>query len=380
MPERQFPVTLIMVSYNKADTIGLAIESAAAGSMPPDLIVISDDGSSDGTADVAQAAAQQCGLPLRLIRHQRVGTFRLQTMRNTCAANALDGGIVFLSDSDCIFGQYAIETHYEIHRQRGLAVGTGPRFEFLEGNTGPFTTTLTSLEFAHFPAGCYVVPVGANISFSKHLWQRVGFDRAYEGSYGMDEFDFSKRAVAVGAVCVSDPAAYVFHIPHETVFGHRKPWRNIGLFDASHGGKHIDFESEYIQTRVIPWYWAGNRKRPLLGDRPRLHEFWGAPPGFVPPPTMQLLVSLGPMIRRALDVVRHKSRAMLEGLRLYCQSIELPRLARASVARTLFEDLTHCAFRSNDLEQVVPDIEHWLVGARKLEDAMAASRPIRVHA
>ena len=379
MPEHRFHVTLAMVSYNKADTIGLSIESAAAGSMPPDLIVISDDGSSDGTPDVAEAAARRCGIPLRLIRHQRVGTFRLQTMRNTCAANAPDG-IIMLSDSDCLFGQHAIEAHHEIHRRHGPAVGTGPRFEFLEGKAGPFTTTLTSLEFAHFPEGCYVVPVGANISFSRHLWQRTGFDRAYEGSYGMDEFDFSRRAVAAGAACVSDPAAYVFHIPHETVFGHRKPQRNIGLFDASHGGNHIAFESEYIETRVIPWYWGGNRKRSLLGDRPRLHEFWGAPPGFVPPPTMQLLVSLGPMIRRALDVVRHRNQVSLDGLRVFCQRIEQPRLARGSAARVLFEDLNHHVHRTNDLDQIVPDLEHWLVGARKLEDTLRTDHSIRYHA
>jgi GT2 family glycosyltransferase len=374
MADREFPITLIMVSYNKADTIDLAIESAARGSVVPDLIVVSDDGSSDGTPEVAKATAKKCGIPLRLIQHQRVGTYRLQTMRNTCAANALDDGIVFLSDSDCLFGEYSVEAHYEIHRQNPLAVGTGPRFEFLEGSAGPFTTTLTSLEYSHYPEGNYLIPVGANMSFRKLLWQRLPFDRAYEGAYGLDEFEFASRAVRAGAVCVSDPAAFVFHIPHETTFGHRKPWRNIWLFDHDNGGNHVQRENQFTENHVIPWYWAGNRKRSLLGDRPQFDGFWGAPQGFVPPATMQLLVSVSPMIRRALEVVRHRTRESLFGLRYYCEGIEEPRLAHKSVARTLFESLNHYARRTDDVTAVVSDLEHWLVGARRLEEEME-SRP-----
>lgn len=372
MSAREFPVTLIMVSYNKADTIGLAIESAAQGSMVPDLIVVSDDGSSDGTPDVAIATAKKCGIPLRLVQHQRVGNYRLQTMRNTCAANALDDGIVFLSDSDCLFGPRAIEAHYEIHRGTRPAVGTGPRYEFLQGKTGPFTTTLNSLEYAHSHDTSYVIPVGANMSFPKSLWRRVPFDRAYEGAYGLDEMEFSKRAEKAGATCVSDPAAYVFHIPHETTFGHRQPWRNIWLFDQDHGGSHVKFENQFVQDRIIPSYWAGNRKRSLLGDLPGYDEFWGAPLGFVPTPTMQLMVSVDPMIRRGQEMVRYRSKDALGGLRWYCEGIQEHRLARKSVARTLFETLNHHARRTEDIDDVVRSVEHWLVGARRLEREMEA--------
>ena len=37
------PVTLALVSYNKADVVGLALSSVARGSRRPDLVVLSDN-------------------------------------------------------------------------------------------------------------------------------------------------------------------------------------------------------------------------------------------------------------------------------------------------------------------------------------------------
>ena len=295
MTGRSFPITLVLVSYNKADVVSLAIESAARGSVPPDLLVLSDDGSDDGTPDVAEAAARKAGIPVLVIRHQRVGRYRIQAMRNTCAANALDG-VVYLSDSDCIFGHYTLESHCAIHEQHRDAIGTGPRFEYLSGSSGPFTSTFTTLEFAHFPHGTHCVPVGANYSFTKRFWKRQGgFDRAFDGSYGMEEFEFSARAEKAGGVCVSDPGAYVFHIPHETIFGNRSPYRNIAVFNKKYERDHVGEEHFFIERRVVPWYWRGRRKVPLVGDVLEL-DSWGAPVGFEPPLHLKLSRTLQPLI------------------------------------------------------------------------------------
>lgn len=201
------PVTLALVSYNKADVIGLALASAAAGSRRPDLVVISDDGSSDGTPDVAEAKARELGLPCLILRHPRVGVYRIQAMRNACAAHALEG-IVMLSDSDCLFGERSIESHAALHERHPLAVVSGPRYEFLAGTAGPFTSTMTTLEFAHCAAAMHAVPVGANFSFHKQTWRLLGgFDRAFDGSYGLEEFEFSARGSSgTAARCTPTPA------------------------------------------------------------------------------------------------------------------------------------------------------------------------------
>ena len=331
MSSRSFPITLVLVSYNKADVVSLAIESAARGSMPPDLLVVSDDGSDDGTPDVAEAAAKKAGIPCRVIRHQRVGRYRIQAMRNTCASNALDG-VVYLSDSDCIFGHHSIESHYLIHAHHKDAIGTGPRYEYLEGTSGPFTSTFTTLEFAHFPHGTHCVPVGANYSFTKRFWKRQGgFDRAFDGSYGMEEFEFSARAESSGAACVSDPGAYVFHCPHETVFGNRSPYRNIAVFDRKYERDHIGEEHFFIERRVVPWYWRGRRKKPLVGDALQL-DSWGAPDGFVPPLHLQLSRTLSPLIGPVESFLGRQNGQTLESVRAIPLSLDWKKLARERAA------------------------------------------------
>lgn len=365
------PVTLVMVSYNKSDTIGLSIESAARGTRKPDLIVISDDGSSDGTPDVAIATAKRCGIPLKLIRHQRVGRFRLQTMRNTCAQNALDDGLIYLSDSDCIFGPTAIETQVRIHGEPGIAIGTGPRFEFLQGASGPFTTTFTTLEFAHFPESTYVVPVGANYSFLKSTWQRLGgFDRAYDGAYGMDEFEFARRAESIGARFESDPGSYVFHIPHETVFGSRAAFRNIDVFDRTFGIRHIDQEHRFIVEHVIPSYWRGTRKTPRVGLKACPLDEFGAPPGFRPPLHLRLMRSMEPLITPARAFVKSRRKSDLDPIRQVLEGIKEQLLAPASVVNLYQQDIRWVLRTFHDTDELVRRVEHWLEGAEHMEREM----------
>jgi len=371
---RPFPITLVMVSYNKADVVGLVIESAASGSMKPDLLVVSDDGSDDGTPDEAERAAHAVGIPCLVIRNQRVGRYRIQTMRNACAANALNG-VVYLSDSDCVFGEHAIESHYEIHRRYPLAIGTGPRFEFLEGTSGPFTSVFATLECAHFPEGHYSIPVGANYSFKKSLWKRLGgFDRAFEGSYGMEEFQFSQRAEKVGARCVSDPGAHVFHCPHETVFGSRSAMRNIGVFDATYGRDHCLEERILFEQRIAPWYWRGRRKRPILGSRVELNE-WGAPDGFVPPLQLQLSRSLAPLIdpvRRWLDT---RDAEILAELRVMTGTLDWRRLRQTSPALVYLSDLHDLLHNHLDESDIDGRMRFWLEGASAADTALRA-RPM----
>lgn len=371
MTDRPFPITLVLVSYNKGDVVSLALESAAASSMPPDLVVLSDDGSSDGTPDVAEKTAKKLGLPIRIIRHQRVGVYRIQAMRNTCAANALEGGIVYLSDSDCLFGEYTIESHCAIHREHRDAIGTGPRYEFLEGSSGPFTSTFSTLEFAHFPYGMHCVPVGANYSFKKSFWKRQGgFDRAFDGSYGMEEFEFSARAESVGAACVSDPGAYVFHIPHETVFGHRLPFRNIEIFDEKYERDHLTEERFYIEKRVVPWYWRGGRKDPLLGDKVKL-DSWGAPEGFVPPLHLKLSRTLQPMIEPVNKYLDSGSRGDLAALKEFPKKLDWKLLGKTSPALIYLQDLNHVLENAKG-EDLNKRLRYWLEGATGVERSLAA--------
>lgn len=378
MTSRDVPLTLVMVSYRKKDTIGLSIESAVNGSMPPDLIVVSDDGSDDGTQGTAEFHANRLGVPCIVVKHQRVGRYRIQTMRNTCAANALDG-VVLLSDSDCIFGPHTLEAHYEIHRKHEWAIGTGPRFEFLEGDSGPFTSTFGTLEYTHFDKGLYCVPVGANFSFKKSLWKMLGgFDRAFEGSYGMEEFQFSAQAEAFGAACVSDPLAYLFHIPHETVFGNRDASRNIRVFNETYGRVHGDEEREYLQ-QVIPHYWSGKRKASLLDGREELDE-WGAPKGFVPPMLIALSRTLRPLIEWADECLSDVRPESIDALGNKTQNLDWRRVPEDSKAHEFLRGLHGIARSGRSPERVGEMLREWHAKASAEDQKMPGSEVAKAHA
>ena len=365
------PITLALVAYNKVDVIGLAIESAARGSRPPDLLVISDDGSDDGTPDVAEATARREGIDCQVLRHPRVGVYRIQAMRNACAAHALEG-VVYLSDSDCIFGEHAIESHVELHRRHPRAVGTGPRYEYLDGMSGPFTSTSTTLEFAHFPHGTHAVPVGANMSFRRSLWRELGgFDRAFDGSYGLEEFEFSARAERAGALCVSDPGCYVFHCPHETVFGGRTPGRNLRLFNHKYGVDHLAQEREFVARCVAPWYWSGRRARPALGDAVQLDE-WGAPAGFVPPLHLQLSRTLQPLIALVQDAVQSDGDEALQPLAAVVFGLDCGWLAPASAALQCMRELQAVLDHIEDRAEIDRRLRAWLTAASAVQSAREA--------
>ncbi|MEM7203336.1 MAG: glycosyltransferase family A protein [Planctomycetota bacterium] len=361
----RLPLTLVLVSYNKADVIALAIESVARGSVRPDLVVLSDDGSTDGTPEVAEEALRKCGLRYRILRHLRVARYRLQTMRNAAVANALDGAIM-VSDSDCIFGHHSLESHYAIH-QTPMRVGTGPRYEYLEGSNGPFQNTFYTLECSHFQHGLYVVPVGANLSFRKSLWRLIGgFDRAYEGSYGMDEYDFSLRAQRAGAQCYSDPGAYIFHIPHDTIFGGRSATRNIKIFDRGLRHDHAHQEWYYITRRVIPSYLRGNRKQPLLGDKVALDE-WGAPAGFVPPPHFEFVRSRAALIEVVDEFVQKPDWSVHPKIWKRLGSLNPWLVGKTTPAAVMIEELRWALDNIGNLGKLTKRLTRWRDAAKALE-------------
>lgn len=366
---RELPLTLVLVSFNKADVLGLSLASVAAGSKRPDLVVISDDGSSDDTLEVAEASLRQHGLPYRILRNLRVARYRLQTMRNKAIANALDG-VIMMSDSDCIFGPESLASHYEIHRQP-MRVGTGPRFEFLDGSSGPFGTTFFTLEASHFPEGSYVVPVGANTSFRKSLWKLLGgFDRIYEGSYGMDEFEFSLRAQKSGAVCVSDPGAHIFHIPHDTIFGNRSANKNIEIFDRNFPS-HLAHEWFYLARRVIPYYHRGHRKTPLLADR-FLLDRWGAPAGFVPPPHFDLEQTRRQLLAPVEHLLATEDWAACEAIWKVIAPIDLRMIRQTGPAGVYVRELKWALQKIREMPRLLRRLRRWREGLLSLEAARGA--------
>jgi len=94
-------VSVALATFNGAPFIARQLETILAQTRPPDEIVITDDGSSDGTVDVLEALAARAPSPIRVHRNaERLG-YGDNFLR---AAGLCSGDILFFCDQDDVWG------------------------------------------------------------------------------------------------------------------------------------------------------------------------------------------------------------------------------------------------------------------------------------
>lgn len=115
-------VSVIVPVYNNARTVATCVRSVLANTYPDYEVVVVDDGSSDGTAEIV-AAIEGCRL-LRLETNRGVSA-----ARNHAVANS-DGSLLLFTDGDCIVDRDWIERWVAAHQRAAeddphLVGGTG---------------------------------------------------------------------------------------------------------------------------------------------------------------------------------------------------------------------------------------------------------------
>lgn len=258
-------VSVVLICYNKARELPCVISALAHGVVRPDLVVLSDDGSSDHSPQVFKECCDKYGLNHVCMFHPRSSKpFRLNTLRNDGIAVCPDG-IIILLDADIVVSSTCLVSHMKMHDANNgeMVLSTGPRLEFAFPDcTGPVNFMwghefLVQNNFSGidkipaFPSWHSVA--GANIGIKKHCIELVGpYDIQYNGSYGYDDLDFTYRAYQLGVKFVGSFEAYVTHIPHPPSMGTRNTQKNARLFREKHG-----FELEYpsIMDKLCrkPW-------------------------------------------------------------------------------------------------------------------------------
>ncbi|MFE2421771.1 bifunctional polysaccharide deacetylase/glycosyltransferase family 2 protein [Streptomyces hokutonensis] len=98
-PEVTRPVTVIVPAYNEKECIANTLESLAKSTHPIEIIVV-DDGSSDGTSEIAREAARSFGMTnVRVIRQENAG--KPAALNNGVRSASYD--IVVMMDGDTVF-------------------------------------------------------------------------------------------------------------------------------------------------------------------------------------------------------------------------------------------------------------------------------------
>ncbi len=93
-------ISIAMATYNGARYLREQLESFSAQSILPDELVICDDGSTDGTLDIARDFAESSRFPVRIF----INEVRLNYARNFGRAiEYCSGDLIFLSDQDDVW-------------------------------------------------------------------------------------------------------------------------------------------------------------------------------------------------------------------------------------------------------------------------------------
>ncbi|MFD8224551.1 bifunctional polysaccharide deacetylase/glycosyltransferase family 2 protein [Streptomyces massasporeus] len=98
-PEVTRPVTVIVPAYNEKECIANTLDSLSRSTHPIEIIVV-DDGSTDGTSDIAREAARALGMTnVRVIRQENAG--KPAALNNGVRSARHD--IVVMMDGDTVF-------------------------------------------------------------------------------------------------------------------------------------------------------------------------------------------------------------------------------------------------------------------------------------
>jgi glycosyltransferase involved in cell wall biosynthesis len=198
-------VSVVIPTRNRAGRLAAALASLRAQTLPADEleVVVVDDGSDDGTAELLTAEAERDGFRLRAMHNGApVGPAEARNAGWRAASAPL---VAFLDD-DCEAGAGWAEA--------GLAAWGGEPMRFVQGQTvpmrdevdliGPFSYTIDLREpHPAFPT--------CNMFYSRELLERVGgFDSIAFPTQGEDT-DLAWRAQETGAEPVWAPGAEAEH-------------------------------------------------------------------------------------------------------------------------------------------------------------------------
>jgi glycosyltransferase involved in cell wall biosynthesis len=201
-------VSLYIPCYNVEKYLPPVLEAVFAQTLPPDEVLIVDDGSRDRTCEIAAR------YPVTILKHEQ--NRGLAAARNT-GVRAARNDLVASLDADCIAEPLWLERLAEPLAASRVAMAGGRLVE----------TVLTSIadrwRKAHMPQDWGGTPVvnprflfGCNTILKKPAAGEAGGYDVNMRTAGED-VDFSQRLRALGYDLVYEPAAVVRHIRRDTI-------------------------------------------------------------------------------------------------------------------------------------------------------------------
>ena len=193
-------VSVVIPVYNAALTVARALESVLQQTHPASEIIIVDDGSTDGSADVV---LQVAGLAAQLIRQENGGAARARNAGIACVT----GDVVALLDADDWWDHEKLARQVAVLERHPEVVATASNWQF--ENVGFRAQRAEGLSLATVECECVLRPRGeavlrvafsmtaSTIAARREVLQRHRFDPALATA---EDRDVWVRLVAEGPV------------------------------------------------------------------------------------------------------------------------------------------------------------------------------------
>ncbi len=214
--KRPASCSLIITTYNWPQALDLSLKSALAQAVPPDEILVADDGSGEETARLVRRYAETSIVPVRHIWQEDCG-YRLAASRNRAVA-AAKGEYVVVADGDMLLHPCFIRDHLDrampgtfIQGSRVLGSQAAAMKRFttksvrifffekgLKNRKNTLRIPFLSAFFAHHPVRSLKGIRGCNFSFFRTDCIRVnGFNEDFTG-WGREDSEFAVRMINSG--------------------------------------------------------------------------------------------------------------------------------------------------------------------------------------
>ena len=257
-------VSVVVCAYNAERTMDRCLASLAALNYPDYEVIVVNDGSRDGTLDIARDHGF-----CRIISQPNKG---LSVARNV-GAEAATGEIVAYTDSDCVADPDWLTYLVATMEASNLAACGGPNFPPPEDSLVPAavavapggpTHVLISDEVAEHIAGC-------NMAFRREALLRLGgFDPVYRAAG--DDVDICWRFQDAGYVIGFSPAAMVWHFRRNTVKAYCDQQRGYGKAEALVYSKHPFRFNVFGQAKWLGRIYGDLSASLLLSRRPVIYS------------------------------------------------------------------------------------------------------------
>lgn len=238
-------VSIIVCTRNRADSLVETLNSIRTAAIAsPDVgieLVVVDNGSTDGTADVVAAWAGKSSTPAtRIVPEPRAG---LSIARNTGVAAAA-GDIILFTDDDCRLAPDYLSRLIGAYADQAGAAIIGGRVELGDDRDLPMSikTDRTAAIYDGVNPGAFLM--GSNLTLNRAAWTRVGLmdERLGAGTplKASEETDYVHRAHRAGIPILYRPDMCVFHFHgRRTIPEVKKLWRNYSIGNGALFAKYF---------------------------------------------------------------------------------------------------------------------------------------------